>query len=544
MSPESRAPGPEGLAFDRDGALLLSSTWSGPVVGVVGQTWEELPRKNGGQTASLGYDHDGLLTTIALAGSPTLTLGHDASHGLPTGGALGAVTTSVGYSAFGERSSDSATFPGGSYSNTYPVRDKLGRIRQKVETIGGVATTYDYTYTAAGQLDTVSINNAVVRDYDYDLNGNRTKDTPGGPVIAGYDAQDRLVSYAGRSYGYTRSGELASKTDAGQTTLYGYDPLGNLRTVTQPSGEQIAYVIDGLNRRVGKRVCPAPCTGGAQPVLQQGFLYSDSLRIVAELDGSSAVVSRFVYGESANVPELMVRGTTTYKLVTDHIGSVRLVVDASTGAVAQRTDYDEFGNVTSETLASGFSPVPFGFAGGLYDRDTKLVRFGARDYDPQVGRWTSKDPIRFAAGVPQLYEYAAGDSINLIDPDGRIVPVLVAAAAVLVGSSAVAVVGVEAALGLGDLLAAAFGRCPVAKNDARTVTSTAVNVNMAIAAGLTGAGVVPEVLGAGTAAVLANPQAVPAALEFAAGVVLPPSPPQSTASAIGTFAGVASGLLK
>jgi len=34
--------------------------------------------------------------------------------------------------------------------------------------------------------------------------------------------------------------------------------------------------------------------------------------------------------------------------------------------------------------STGFQP--FGFAGGLYDRDTNLVRFGARDYDPETGR--------------------------------------------------------------------------------------------------------------------------------------------------------------
>ena len=55
---------------------------------------------------------------------------------------------------------------------------------------------------------------------------------------------------------------------------------------------------------------------------------------------------------------------------------------------------------------------PFGFAGGIYDTDTKLVRFGARDYDPRVGRWTTKDPIRFAAGV-NLYGYALNDPVNL-----------------------------------------------------------------------------------------------------------------------------------
>ncbi|KHD87980.1 MAG: hypothetical protein OM95_10635, partial [Bdellovibrio sp. ArHS] len=61
---------------------------------------------------------------------------------------------------------------------------------------------------------------------------------------------------------------------------------------------------------------------------------------------------------------------------------------------------------------------PYGFAGGFYDRYTGLVRFGARDYDPEVGRWTSKDPILFAGGDTNLYGYVANDPVNWVDPDG------------------------------------------------------------------------------------------------------------------------------
>jgi len=46
------------------------------------------------------------------------------------------------------------------------------------------------------------------------------------------------------------------------------------------------------------------------------------------------------------------------------------------------------------------------------------VRFGARDYDPETGRWTAKDPIGFAGGSALLYEYCANDSINAADPSG------------------------------------------------------------------------------------------------------------------------------
>jgi RHS repeat-associated protein len=192
-------------------------------------------------------------------------------------------------------------------------------------------------------------------------------------------------------------------------TTYAYDALGNLRHVTLPGGTALEYVIDPENRRVGKKV---------DGVLEEGFLYEDQLRIAAELDGSGTVVSRFVYGTRVNVPEYLVQGGSTYRIVADHLGSPRLVLDASDGTVVQRMAYDEFGLVVLDTNP-GFQP--FGFAGGLYDRDTGLVRFGARDYDPQTGRWTAKDPIRFVGRDVNLYGYVLGDPVNFSDESGRII---------------------------------------------------------------------------------------------------------------------------
>jgi RHS repeat-associated protein len=106
---------------------------------------------------------------------------------------------------------------------------------------------------------------------------------------------------------------------------------------------------------------------------------------------------------------------TTYRLITDHLGSVRLVVNVADGTVVQRLDYDAFGRVLNDT-SPGFQP--FGFAGGLYDADTGLVRFGVRDYDAYAGRWTAKDPISFKGGSANLYVYASNDPLNRIDPTG------------------------------------------------------------------------------------------------------------------------------
>ena len=84
--------------------------------------------------------------------------------------------------------------------------------------------------------------------------------------------------------------------------------------------------------------------------------------------------------------------------------------------MVKRIDYDSFGIIISDSNPS--LAIPFGFAGGLHDRDSGLVRFGYRDYDPDVGRWTAKDPIGFAGRDADLYGYLLNDPINWFDPLG------------------------------------------------------------------------------------------------------------------------------
>ncbi len=111
----------------------------------------------------------------------------------------------------------------------------------------------------------------------------------------------------------------------------------------------------------------------------------------------------------------MTKGDVRYYPAYDQAGTLKIVADAS-GNVVKRIEYDTFGNVISDSDPA--FTVPFGFAGGLYDRDTGLVRFGYRDYDPDTGRWTAKDPILFAGGDTDMYGYCVNDPINFADPDG------------------------------------------------------------------------------------------------------------------------------
>jgi RHS repeat-associated protein len=111
----------------------------------------------------------------------------------------------------------------------------------------------------------------------------------------------------------------------------------------------------------------------------------------------------------------MTMGSDKYYLHYDQVGSLRAISDNSHHIIKEIT-YDSFGNILSETNKN--FKIPFGFAGGLYDTDTKLTRFGYRDYDAYVGKWTAKDPIGFGGGDSNLYGYVLGDGVNFVDPSG------------------------------------------------------------------------------------------------------------------------------
>ena len=400
------APGST-LNYTYDGSLLKQTTWAGAVAGSVSRIYDNNFRitsqsVNGANTINFGYDNDSLLTSAGA-----LSMSRSAQNGLISGSALGVVADTRTYSTFGELSSYTANVSGSPVFTTTFTRDKLGRITQKVETISGTTTTFDYTHDTAGRLQEVKTNGTVTATYNYDTNGNRTSlVTSSGTTNGTYDVQDRLTAYGSATYTYTTNGELLTKTTGGQTTNYQYDVLGNLKLVSLPTGVSIDYVVDGQNRRIGKKV---------SGTLVQGFLYQNQLNPVAELDGTGAVVSRFVYGTTGNVPDYLIRAGVTYRIIADHLGGPRLVISTADGTIAQRMDFDEFGNVLQDTNP-GFQP--FGFAGGIYDQHTGLTRYGARDYEVVTGRWATKDPIFFDADDTNLYGYSRSDPINRYDPSG------------------------------------------------------------------------------------------------------------------------------
>ncbi len=181
--------------------------------------------------------------------------------------------------------------------------------------------------------------------------------------------------------------------------------MTNYRRVTLPDATLIEYVHDPLGRRIAKKV---------NGTITEKYLWKGLTTLLAVYDGADNLIQRFEYADG-RMPVAMIQGGATYYLSYNQVGSLCLVADSS-GNVVKRIEYDSFGNIIEDTNPD--FKVPFGFAGGLIDNDTGLVRFGYRDYDPEVGRWTAKDPIFFAGGDTDLYGYVLNDPINEIDPLG------------------------------------------------------------------------------------------------------------------------------
>ena len=403
------APGAERLDFGWDGPLLTRQASTGTVNGAI--TWEydtdhriAVERIAGSPAIGYRYDADSLLTGVG-----DLSLTQSPTTGFLTHTSLGGAATSFTYDRFGDLE-DSSTIVGGSALFAEEVRrDGVGRIVQRTLHRGAAATTYAYAYDARGRLESVLRDGQAQSTYRYDANGNRIEVSRPGvlPTTAAYDEQDRLTRYGDAVYTYGDAGDLRTKTGTDGTTEYSYDELGALTTARLPNGVEVSYVIDGAGRRIAKK---------RNGEVVERFLYGgNAIGPAAELAADGAVRTRFVYGTRPDVPDYMTRGGRRYRLVTDQLGSPRAIVDVDSGEVAQELDYDEFGRVVRDTNP-GFQP--FGFAGGILDQDTGLTRFGARDYDAETGRWTSKDPLSFSAGDTNLYSYVLNDPVNLIDPLG------------------------------------------------------------------------------------------------------------------------------
>ncbi|AGL18967.1 RHS repeat-associated core domain-containing protein [Actinoplanes sp. N902-109] len=274
--------------------------------------------------------------------------------------------------------------------------DKGNRLT-KATNING--KTYDYTYDSNGNRKTAadgsttqtltfnSANQITNSGYTYDATGNQTN----GSAIrsAGYNAAEQ-----------TRT----NKDAAGNTTTYNY---------AGPDQVELSYT-QGPNP---KGFWWGLTGGNGQPVLQYYETNDWYRQHYIELDDQQGPLGTMVYEEGGVDHH--------YFYVLDGLGSVVGLI-SDTGVLAGQRTYDPYGKLLSTTTATGDNELKntiLGFAGGIVDGDIakgELVKFGARYYDPAIGRFTQQDALN-QIGDPKngnRYAYAGADPVNNVDPNG------------------------------------------------------------------------------------------------------------------------------
>ena len=287
--------------------------------------------------------------------------------------------------------------------------DDSGRMAARVERLGDEDLFTEFAYDEGGRLTEVRIEGRPVERYTYDGQARRLHEVN---ALRGlerdyvYSPDGRLLRAGDTAFEYDDLGMLRSKSTPEGRFEYRYSPDGQLLFVQRPDGVLVEYAHDAYGRRSEKRV--------AGTVVER-YRWNGLTQLVAFEDHNGP--AEFEYHRQ-RMPYAMLRDGKRYWLYYDQIGSLKAVEEVVDDAdrIVKALHYDAFGTLLADSNP-GFT-VPLGYGGGLPDRHTGLVRFGLRDYDPDVGRWTAKDPIGYAGGDNDLYGYCLDDPINGVDPEG------------------------------------------------------------------------------------------------------------------------------
>ncbi|MBI5027194.1 MAG: hypothetical protein HZC12_10815 [Nitrospirae bacterium] len=395
-------------------------------------------------TTETTYDALGRTTTIKYPDGEAVNYSYD------TGGNLTGVTGHVTYSNF----------------------NALGQAGN-ITYANGVSTTYQY-YTTNNRLYSITTNGPTQGlqnlSYNYDNTGNITTITD---ILDSnrtqnftYDDLNRLTQAQSTAYGtltyqynqignitynsmvgsYTYGTKPHAVTKAGANT-YSYDANGNM---TGGAGRTITYNYDNMPSKITKSVSTYFTYDYSGQRVKKKVSSTTTVYIGKHYECTSSLCTKYIFAGNNRIASKT--SSATYYYHTDHLGSSSIITDA-TGAKVQGIYYYPYGGTRSST---GTANIKHKFTGQEEDAETGLYYYGARYYDPILGRFISADSIVQDPFYPQSlnrYSYALDNPLKYVDPNGQI-PWLVVAMIVgaVIGGVSAAIQGGD----VGDILAGAF----------------------------------------------------------------------------------------
>jgi RHS repeat-associated protein len=371
-----------------------------------------------GVSVSYTYDDLNRLSTVAdnrLSGNNTTTYAYDPASNVATAAYPNGLTSTFTYDQLNRLTElSTSTQPITDYKYTLGLTgNRTNATEQSGRTL---QWSYDNIYRLTGETitsdPTDNNGNNGSATYTLDPVGNRTSATSTlsgiNPIAGSYNAADQLsaesydangnTTYSGgKSFTYDSENHLMSMTSGSTVVSMMYDAFGN-RVSKTANGVLTSYLVEDDVNPTG---------------------YPQVMEEIAGGPGSTAVTRSYTYGLQRISENQVIQGAWTPSFYGyDGAGSVRQLTN-SAGTVTDGYEYDAFGNSFTKV---GTTPNNYLYRGEQYDADLSLYYLRARYYNPNTGRFLSRDPLDGDATDPRTlhkYEYAGGDPVNMADPTGR-----------------------------------------------------------------------------------------------------------------------------
>jgi RHS repeat-associated protein len=267
------------------------------------------------------------------------------------------------------------------------------------------ARQFNYTYDALNRLtQSLSAGAALNEALTYDIMGNINSLTR---------------NAVGSSYAY--SGNQLISVSGGVSRTYGYDVNGNATS-------------DGGSKTINYNMLNLPRNLTTGPTILATYTYDAAglkLRATGTLGGTMDYVSGIIYDGSGNIQSIateegrIVNNGGTYRYnydLKDHLGNTRVTFDknGTTGLadIIQEDEYYAFG--LRQPIYAGGVENRYLYNGKEIQKDLdKQYDYGARFYDPVVGRWTGVDKLAEKYAGYSTYNYTLNNPLKYVDPDGN-----------------------------------------------------------------------------------------------------------------------------